>query len=267
MGGDLPQRLVPDDPWAWVEPVLPSFRSRPQGGGTAPVGQRAVFTAVVYVPTSGCAWRYLPPAFGLSSATAHRRFSIWTASGVRRRLHRVILDEIGAHSGLDWSSVIVDAVSVRAKGSAGGAESGRPGQSRQQTTRSDGSAEAAPGVGVSAANVNDVQALGPLVPGIPAIRSRRDPRRRRPEKVRADKAYHSAGNLTWLRERNITPRIARPGVEHSERFRRHRWKIQRSISRLFGYRRLAVRHERKGSHFLGLAAAMTYYKKLAKVTT
>ncbi|MGW9133956.1 transposase [Streptomyces sp. NPDC055681] len=53
MGGDLSQRLVPDDLWAMVEPVLPFFRSRPQGGGTAPIDQRAVFTAVVYVLTSG----------------------------------------------------------------------------------------------------------------------------------------------------------------------------------------------------------------------
>ncbi|MGA4944473.1 MULTISPECIES: transposase [Streptomyces] len=63
-------------------------------------------------------------------------------------------------------------------------------------------------VGVSAANVNDVQALRPLVLGIPAVRSRRGPHRQRPDKVRADKAYHSAGNMVWLRERHITPRIA-----------------------------------------------------------
>lgn len=125
-------------------------------------------------------------------------------------------------------------------------------------------------VGVSAANVNDVQALRPLILGIPAVRSRRGPRRRRPDKVRADKAYHSAGNLAWLRERHITPRIARPGVESSERLGRHRWKIERSISWLFGYRRLTIRYERKGSHFLaflGLAEAIACYKKLAKITT
>ena len=39
---------------------------------------------------------------------------------------------------------------------------------------------------------------------------------------------------------------------------------------LFGYRRLTVRYERKGCHFLaflGLAAILTCYKKLAKLTT
>ncbi|SCE14024.1 transposase, IS4 family [Streptomyces sp. DvalAA-14] len=105
---------------------------------------------------------------------------------------------------------------------------------------------------------------------IPAVRSRRGPHRRRPGKLRADKAYHSADTLTWLRKRNIVARIARPGIESSERLGRHRWKIERTISWLFGYRRLTVRYERKGSHFLaflGLAATLICFKKLAKLTT
>src|SRR5690349_15839133 len=85
-------------------------------------------------------------------------------------------------------------------------------------------------LGVSGANVHDSQALLPLVLGIPAIRSRRGPRRRRPGRLRADKAYHSAERLKWLRERGIVPRIARPGIESSERLGRYRWKIERSIS-------------------------------------
>lgn len=125
-------------------------------------------------------------------------------------------------------------------------------------------------VGASGANTHDSLALKPLVRAIPAVRSRRGPRRRRPGKLRADKAYYSGDTLSWLRERGITARIARPGIESSERLGHHRWKIERSISWLFGYRRLTVRYERKGSHFLaflGLAAALTCYKKLAKLTT
>ncbi|EPH45139.1 putative transposase for insertion sequence element [Streptomyces aurantiacus JA 4570] len=48
----------------------------------------------------------------------------------------------------------------------------------------------------------------------------------------------------------IVPCIARPGIDFSERLGRHRWKIERSLSWLFGYRRLTARHERKGFHFL-----------------
>lgn len=115
MGVDLSLRLVPDELWDLVGPLLPSFTPRPQGGGTAPVDERAVFTAVVFVLTSGCAWRHLPPSFGVSPATAHRRFAVWTEAGLWRRLHRAVLDELGARGGLDWASVIVDAASVRAK--------------------------------------------------------------------------------------------------------------------------------------------------------
>lgn len=125
-------------------------------------------------------------------------------------------------------------------------------------------------VGVSAANVHDSQALKPLVQAIPAIRSRRGPRRRRPAKLRADKAYNSAEHRDWLRDREIVPRLARRGIENNQRLGRHRWKIERTISRLFGYRRLGIRYERKGSHFtafLTLAAALTCYKKLRKITT
>lgn len=125
-------------------------------------------------------------------------------------------------------------------------------------------------VAVSGANLHDSQAFKPLILGIPAVRSRRGPRRRRPVKIRADKAYHSAERLRWLRHRNLVPRIARPGIESGERLGRHRWKIERSIAWLFGYRRLTIRYERKGSHFLaflGLAAALTCYKRLAKLAT
>ncbi|WP_336049078.1 hypothetical protein [Streptomyces sp. CA2R101] len=63
------------------------------------------------------------------------------------------------------------------------------------------------------------------------------PRRRRPVKIRADKAYFAAEQLAWLRERGRVGRIAGPGVDSGERLGRYRWKIERSIAWLFGYRR------------------------------
>ena len=111
----LSLRLVPDELWALAEPLIPEFRPRPQGGGTAPLDDRAVFTAIVYVLASGCAWRDLPPSFGVPFQTVHRRFGQWTRAGLWRRLHRAVLGELGARGELDWTSVIVDAASVRAK--------------------------------------------------------------------------------------------------------------------------------------------------------
>ncbi|MFI6058219.1 transposase [Streptomyces sp. NPDC051286] len=115
MGADLSKRLVPDELRELAAPLLPSFAARPQGGGTAPCDERTVFTAVVYALTSGCAWRHLPPTFGTSPATAHRRFTVRTEAGLWRRLHRAVLDELGARGEVDWTSAIVDAASGRAQ--------------------------------------------------------------------------------------------------------------------------------------------------------
>ncbi|MEU3519724.1 transposase [Streptomyces sp. NPDC006654] len=72
-GADLSKRLVPDELWQPAAPLLPSFAARPRGGGATPCDERAVFTAVVYTLTSGCAWWHLPPPFGTSPSAAHRR--------------------------------------------------------------------------------------------------------------------------------------------------------------------------------------------------
>ncbi|MFH8589017.1 transposase [Streptomyces celluloflavus] len=98
---DLSRRLVPDELWELTSPLLPRSTPRPQGGGTAPVDERAVFAAVVYVLMSGCAWRYLADSFGVSPATAHRRFTARTEVGLWRRLHRAVLDELGARGEVD----------------------------------------------------------------------------------------------------------------------------------------------------------------------
>ena len=101
--------------WEIVEPLLPRFERRRQGGGTASVDDRSVFTAIVFVLTTGCAWRHLPPSFGVSVPTAHRRFTAWSKAGLWVRLHTELLDRLGARGDLDWSSAILDAASVRAK--------------------------------------------------------------------------------------------------------------------------------------------------------
>jgi transposase len=111
----LSGRLVPDDLWEIVEPLLPLFNLRRQGGGTVPLPDRDVFTAVVYVLTTGCAWRHLPSEFGVSAPTAHRRFMAWTMDGLWLRLHKAVLDRLGAAGRVDWSAAILDAAGVRAK--------------------------------------------------------------------------------------------------------------------------------------------------------
>lgn len=113
---------------------------------------------------------------------------------------------------------------------------------------------------VSGANTHDMNALKPLVHAIPDVRSPRGPRRRRPNKLHADKGYDYDDLRHWLRNRNIVPRIARTGIESSATLGGYRWRVERSFSWLLNYRRLAIRWERKATNFAGfltLAAALT----------
>jgi IS5 family transposase len=52
-------------------------------------------------------------------------------------------------------------------------------------------------------------------------------------------------NRRECRERGITPRVARRGIESSERLGRHSWVVERTLAWLSRFRRLTVRQERR----------------------
>ena len=64
-------------------------------------------------------------------------------------------------------------------------------------------------------------------------------------KLHADKGYDYERCREALERRNIVPRIARRGVESSERLGRHRWVVERTLDWLGNYLRLVVRYERR----------------------
>jgi IS5 family transposase len=81
--------------------------------------------------------------------------------------------------------------------------------------------------------------------------------------LRPDPDYDYPRCRTALRRRGITPRIARRGIESSQRLGRHRYVAERSLAWLVGYRRLQVRYERRADVLLGflhLACALICLK-------
>jgi transposase len=106
---------------------------------------------------------------------------------------------------------------------------------------------------MSAANTNDSTMFEAVLDDIPAIRMPTGRRRRRPDKVHADKAYDHRRCRAYLRRRGIRPRIARRMVESSTRLGRHRWTIERTGAWLGGWRRLRIRYERGSERFYALA--------------
>jgi transposase len=113
-------RLVPPSLWAVVEPLIPPAKVRRQGGGRGRVCDRAVFTAIALVLTSGSAWRHLPASFGVTVPTAHRRFQEWTGEGLWGGLRRALQDgRIAGSHDVEWMRGVLDAADARSCRSAG----------------------------------------------------------------------------------------------------------------------------------------------------
>lgn len=117
----------------------------------------------------------------------------------------------------------------------------------------------------AAATVHDSLTVEAVVDAIPPIRRPRGRPRRRPAKLHADKGYDYRRCRQALRRRGITPRIARRGIESSERLGRYRWVVERTRSWLHQYRRLRIRWERPDDiheAFLSLGCALICWRYL-----
>ena len=121
---------------------------------------------------------------------------------------------------------------------------------------------------VSAANTHDSMLLEQVVDAVPAVkgpRGRPGRPRKRLAKLHLDNGYDYPRCRKALRRRGTTPRIARRGIESSQRLGRHRYVVERSLAWLVGYRRLQVRYERRADILLGflfLACALMCLKSL-----
>jgi transposase len=109
-------------------------------------------------------------------------------------------------------------------------------------------------VAITGANRHDSMLVEPILDSLSPVKGRgRGRPRRRPVKLHADKAYDNKRVRRYLRRRGITARIARIGVDSSERLGRHRWVVERTISWLLAFRRLAVRYDRSATTITAVA--------------
>jgi transposase len=118
---------------------------------------------------------------------------------------------------------------------------------------------------LTAANVNDITPLLPLIDAIPPVRGKPGRPRRRPDQVYADRGYDSEPHRIALRERGIEPFLARRNTEHGTGLGRYRWVVERTIAWLHQFRRLRVRFERRAhlhQAFLSLACALICWRRL-----
>lgn len=117
------------------------------------------------------------------------------------------------------------------------------------------------------ANRHDSVWFEALIDAIPPIRTPSGQRRIRPGKVHADKGYDIPRCHRALRDRRIGDRIARVGVESSDRLGRHRWVVEQSLALLKRMRRLAIRYERRADifqAFVTLACCVICHRRLTQ---
>lgn len=120
---------------------------------------------------------------------------------------------------------------------------------------------------LTGAQVHDSKVLEELVDGVEPVKGPKGRPRKRPDKLHADKGYDFPRCRKALRKRGIKSRVARRGVDSSERLERHRWKVERTLAWLACYRRLTVRYERRADiheAFLELACALICFNRSRK---
>ena len=131
----LADRLLPDQLWQRIPPLLPPPPSHARGGAPRTVSDRACMAAMIFMARTSTPWALLPvDEFGCGSVTScWRRFAEWAAAGVFERLQEDLLNELGTADQLDWSRVSVDSFSLRAvRGGPHRRKPSRPGQARVQ---------------------------------------------------------------------------------------------------------------------------------------
>ncbi|WP_426746952.1 IS5 family transposase [Myxococcus faecalis] len=266
----MPRReLVPDAFWRRIQPLIPARPPKPKGG-RPPADDRACLRGIIFVLTTGIQWEQLPrEVFGVSGMTCWRRLRDWYQAGVWQALQRELLAELRRKGRLDLRRASADSSSVRAlkKGAATGpnpTDRAKAGSKHHLLVDRRGRPLA---VRLTAANRPDVRELLPLVDAVPPIRGRRGRPRRRPTKVHGDKGYASTANRRGLRERGIIPRIARPGIDSSERLGRYRWVVEQRLAILHRFRRLRMRDERRADiheAFLLLACDLMLLRSLVR---
>ena len=259
--------LLPDELWKLIKPHLPERPPRPKGG-RPPLDDRKTLTGILFILKTGMPWEYLPAEMGCGCGmTCWRRLRDWYRAGVWDKIHRLLLNRLRQAKRIDFSRFLVDAIHVRAVG--GGSQTGpspvdrrKPGSKMHQITDAQGVPLA---TRMTAANVNEVDELIPLVDAVPDIAGQVGHPRRRPAKLQGDAAYQSAVKEAQLRQRTIKPVIAHRRRNHGSGLGRFRWFIERTLSWHKQFRRLRIRYERRAGFYYAfwkLASAVICYRFL-----
>lgn len=188
------------------------------------MNDRAAPKGILFVTENGTTRQQLHTELGLDSGTCRHRARIWQAAGVWGRLHHTVRERLGQEGLPDRSRSPPDSMSIRANGVR--TDRGKRGTKYHLPVTAHRLPLAMP---IAAANRHDSMPMQPIMDGLAPVKGP-GPVRPRPGKLPADTACGFRPVRPYLRRRGITARIARVGVDSSERLVRHGGVVDRTMS-------------------------------------
>jgi transposase len=264
-----PSYRLSDAQWTQIQPFLPQNGQR--GGQWK--DHRLMIDAILWALSDGGRWRNVPAQFG-PWQSVYDRFRRWTRTGLWDKILRHLQARKMADDEIDWSLFCIDGTVVRAHQSAAGARAiGPVGEPQDHALgRSQGGfgtkvhlvcdGDGTPiAVAVGPGQEHETQRAIPLLEDALAWPEQ-------PAKVAGDKGYSAGWLREWLRERGITPVIAHQKTEkgRSKRFDKKTYRrrniIERCVSSLKWFRRVATRYEKLATHYLAMVTVAIIFRLL-----
>lgn len=108
-------KLLPDELWAIIGPILPPLPPPSPKGGRPPITHRQALTGLLFVLKTGLPWEDLPAEMGCGCGmSCWWRLREWQADGTWDNIHAVLLGRLAVAGKLGWSKCAIDSSSVRA---------------------------------------------------------------------------------------------------------------------------------------------------------
>ena len=242
--------LLSDETWERIERALKAVKH--PAGVEPDLPDRDFVEAVLYLARAGCPWRDLPECFGKWNSV-YQRFRRWHKAGYWAAIFVIIPGELA-----DVERLLLDSTTVRAHPHAAGAPKATGGQEAQGLGRSRGGFTSK--LHIAAADENTPVAIV-LTPGQVHDAAAFDELKQavppdcHPKEAVADKGYDSDKIRDALVDEGIKPVIphrknAVDPPRLDKKAYRERNRVERLISKLKQFRRIATRYDKLGATFM-----------------
>src|SRR5215471_20836444 len=128
-------RLLTDEQWSVLEPLLPEPKRRKDGRGRPWRSNRECFEGIIWIIRTGARWQDMPPPYP-SGVTCWRRLKQWEEQGAWRRAWEAVLGMLDERKRIEWDQALIDATFRAAKKGATPLASQSVGRARKRRSLS-----------------------------------------------------------------------------------------------------------------------------------